>query len=114
MIPKNMKVGDTFTDGNRIFEVLEVREDGMYVSKFLKTTKETFTKPAVKAEEKAEEITEDDVKEDDTQLDSFNKYTKTEIKRLKTVELEKICDKLGLEKSTRLVMIEAIIEKLGL
>lgn len=113
MIPKNMKVGDTFTDGNRIFEVLEVRDDGMYVSKFLKTTKETFTKPDVKAEAKAEEITEGDVK-DDAQLDSFNKYTKTEIKRLKTVELEKICDKLGLDKSTRLVMIEAIIEKLGL
>lgn len=105
MIPNTLKVGDTFTDGNRTFEVLSVEGNGVYISKCIKTIPiDALTSIDVKVEEKKEE----------TQLDSFNKYTKTEINRLNVAELEKVCDKLGLEKSTGMAMKKAIIEKLGL
>ena len=105
MIPNNLKVGDTFTDGNRTFEVLSVEGNGVYISKCIKTIPiDALTSIDVKVEEPKEE----------TQLDSFNKYTKTEINRLNVAELEKVCDKLGLEKSTGMAMKKAIIEKLGL
>ena len=111
MIPSTLKVGDKFTDGNRTFEVLSVEGNGVYISKCIKTIPiDALTSVDVKREEKEEEITTDDVK----QLDSFNKYTKTEINRLNVAELEKVCDKLGLEKSTGTAMKKAIIEKLGL
>ena len=101
MIPKNLKVGDTFTVDNEIFEVLEVVELG-YNSKRIGFVDE---KKPVKKEEPVKE---------ETQLDSFNDYTKTEINRLNVFELEKVCDQLGLEKGTGKAMKEAIIKKLGL
>lgn len=105
MIPNNLKVGDTFTDGNSTYEVLSVEGNGNYISKCIKTIPiDALTSIDVKVEEPKEE----------TQLDSFNKYTKTEINRLNVAELEKVCDKLGLEKSTGMAMKKAIIEKLGL
>jgi hypothetical protein len=105
MIPNTLKVGDTFSDGNRTFEVLSVEGNGVYISKCIKTIPiDALTSIDVKVEEPKEE----------TQLDSFNKYTKTEINRLNVAELEKVCDKLGLEKSTGMAMKKAIIEKLGL
>lgn len=104
MIPKNLKVGDKFTDGNRTFEVLSVEGNGVYISKCVGVNvKPEYTNETVKEEPKK-----------DTELDSFNDYTKTEINRLNVSELEKVCEKLGLEKSTGMAMKKAIIEKLGL
>jgi hypothetical protein len=104
MIPKTLKVGDTFSDGNKTFEVLSVEGNGVYISKCIKVIPiDALTSVETKIEKKEE-----------TQLDSFNKYTKTEINRLNVAELEKVCDKLGLEKSTGTAMKKAIIEKLGL
>ena len=98
MIPKNLKVGDTFTVDNETFEVLEIVELG-YNVKHIAFVDE---KKPVKEEKK------------ETQLDSFNDYTKKEINRLNVFELEKLCDQLGLEKGTGKAMKERIIEKLGL
>lgn len=104
MISSTLKVGDKFTDLNRTFEVLSVVEPGVYISKCIKVdVKPEFINETVKAEPKKE-----------TELDSFNDYTKTEINRLNVSELEKVCEKLGLEKSTGMAMKKAIIEKLGL
>lgn len=105
MISSTLKVGDKFTDLNRTFEVLSVVEPGVYISKCVKVEQIEFaTNEPVKKEEAKEE----------SQLDSFNKYTKTEINRLNVSELEKVCDQLDLEKGTGTAMKKAIIEKLGL
>lgn len=105
MISSTLKVGDKFTDLNRTFEVLSVVKPGVYISKCIDTKPIEFaTNEPVKKEEPKEE----------KQLDSFNSYTKTEINRLNVSELEKVCDQLGLEKSTGMAMKKAIIEKLGL
>ena len=106
MIPSTLKVGDIYTDGNRTFEVLSVEGNGVYISKCIKTIPIDALTSVETREEKKEEPKE--------QLDSFNNYTKTEINRLNVAELEKVCDKLGLEKSTGTAMKKAIIEKLGL
>ena len=98
MDSKILKVGDTYTKGNEIFEVLEVVELGYNVKRIASVDE----KKPVKEEKK------------ETQLDSFNDYTKTEINRLNVFELEKLCDQLGLEKGTGKAMKEAIIKKLGL
>lgn len=108
MISSTLKVGDKFTDLNRTFEVLAVESPGVYISKCIKVEPTEFaTNEPVKKEEVKEEVKE-------TKLDSFNDYTKTEINRLSVTELEKVCDKLGLEKSTGVEMKKAIIKKLGL
>lgn len=110
MIPKNLKIGDTFTDGNRTFKVLAIKEYG-YTSECIDTKPMEFiTKADVKVEKKEEKITTENV----NQLDSFNNYTKTEINRLSVSELEKVCAQLGLETSTGVEMKKAIIKKLGL
>lgn len=96
MIPQNLKIGDTFEDGGRIYEVTKIVPNIGYESKVIEGKK-----PA--KEEKEEK-----------QLDSFNSYTKTEINRLNNAELEKVCEQLGLEKGTGMAMKKAIIDKLGL
>ena len=98
MDSKNLKVGDTFTQGNEIFEVLEIVPLGYNVKHIAFVDEKKLVK-----EEKKE-----------TQLDSFNDYTKTEINRLNVFELEKLCDQLGIEKGTGKAMKERIINKLGL
>lgn len=113
MISSTLKVGDKFTDLNRTFEVLSVVEPGIYISKCIETIPiDALTSVDTKKVEKKVEVKEE-VKEA-AELDSFNKYTKTEINRLNVAELEKVCDKLGLEKSTGTEMKKAIIKKLGL
>lgn len=102
MIGTNMKVGDTFEDGGRKFKVLKVNENGTYISEFIG---DKVTKPDVKIIE-TEEVIEDTPAE--------VTYTKTEINRKSTADLEKICEKLGLPKKTGTAMKKAIIEKLGL
>lgn len=106
MIPKNLKVGDKFTDGNRTYEVTKVVPLG-YESRLVASV----PAPGYRSES-AQEAPEATIK--DSELDSFNTYTKTEINRLKNDELEKLCDQLGLEKDTGILMKKKIIDHLGL
>ena len=111
MIPKNLKVGDTFTEGNSTYEVIEVITGG-YRSKRVNVNTEAYAyELAMNATPKQEEVKEE-VKEETPA--SETKYTKTEINRLNNAELERVCDKLGVEKGTGMAMKKAIIEKLGL
>lgn len=102
MVGQNMKVGDTFEDGGRAFKVLQVNGNGTYISQYI--GKAEVTKSDVKKEEKPK------VEEKAPEV----AYTKTEINRMSTADLEKVCEKLGLKKSTGMAMKKAIIEKLGL
>lgn len=101
MIPTNLKVGDTFIDGNK-YKVTALCELG-YISERI----EVLDNDAPVVEPKKEEVVSN-------KLDSFNSYTKTEINRLSVLELEAVCDKLGLERSTGVAMKKAIIDHLGL
>lgn len=103
LVAKGLKAGDTFEDGGRKLKVLSVNPDGTYISKVIGF--EEITEPVVKAEEKKEEITVEEVKPS---------YTKTEINRASAEKLENISKELGLKTGTRLAMQKAIIEKLGL
>lgn len=47
-IPANLKKGDTFEDGGRWFEVLEVLEDGNYSSEYIGNKKPSAKKSAEK------------------------------------------------------------------
>ena len=108
MIPKNLKVGDTFTD-EFTFKVVKVNEDGTYISERFTdgvVKKDNFTevKDAVNTgvtEEKA--VTEPDVN-----------FTKTQINRMPNAELEKLCKQLGIKVGTGTEMKRAIINKLEL
>ena len=107
MIPKNLKVGDKFTDGNRTFEITKLVPPLGYESRLVASA------PAIgDRSESAQEAPEATI--EDSELDSFNKYTKTEIKRLTTEELTKLCKKLGLETGSGVVMKERILDHLGL
>ncbi len=106
MIPKNLKVGDKFTEENRTYEVTKIVPLG-YESKLVASAPATGYKA-----ESASEAPEATIQ--DAQLDSFNKYTKTEINRLKNDELETLCDQLGLERDTGILMKKKIIDRLGL
>ena len=106
MAPKGLKVGDKFKEGNRTYEVTEIVPLG-YNAKLVASA------PAVgDRSESAQETPEATI--EDSELDSFNKYTKTEIKRLTTEELTKLCKKLGLETGSGVVMKERILDHLGL
>ena len=103
MIPNNLKVGDKFTEEHRTFEVLALDPLG-YVSRLVSSN------PAPEyVQEAPSEATEAPIEE--AKEDS---YTKTEINRLSTKELEALCDKLGLEKGTGVLMKKTIIDHLGL
>lgn len=105
-IPKNLKVGEKFTEGNRTFEVLEIVPLG-YNSRLVASAPASGDRA-----ESASEAPEATIK--DAQLDSFNTYTKTEINRLKNEELERLCEQLGIEKDTGILMKKKIIDHLGL
>ena len=110
MIPAGLKIGDTFTEGFSIYEILSLYPDGTYKeARRIGFTQESFSPYSLPFAPVSEEEDKDPV-----QLDSFNKYTKTEINRLNNAELTKVCEQLGLEVSTGLAMKKAIIEKLGL
>lgn len=100
MIPKNLKVGDKFKDGNREYEVIEVVGED-YISK-------AITDGDVKTPSVAKDITEPDVKKEDA------KITKTDVNRMSVSKLEAMSKELGLEIGTGAEMKKAIIEKLGL
>jgi len=114
MIPKNLKVGDTFTEGNSTYEVMEVIPGG-YRSKRIKLNAESYAyEEAMKAEPKNPEPVKEEVKAEAPAPALDTKYTKTEINRLNNAELEKLCKKLDIEPSTGMAMKKALIEKLGL
>lgn len=106
MAPKGLKIGDKFTEENRTFVVTEIVPLG-YNAELVASA----PAPGYRAES-AEKTPEATIK--DSQLDSFNTYTKTEINRLKNDELERLCEQLGIEKDTGILMKKKIIDHLGL
>lgn len=95
---KNLKVGDTFIEGNQTYVVDEIVPLGYNAHVIDKPVKIPEIKEEVKEEVKDEEPG----------------YTKTQVNRLPNAELEKLCKKLGLEVGTGTEMKRAIIAKLGL
>lgn len=96
MIPKNLKIGDTFEDGNSTYEVIRVLKDGNYISKRVECNK--LVEKDKFLEEKAEN----------------KKYTKTQINRMSIAELKKLANEYGIEATGGSAIKKAIIEKLEL
>ena len=96
MIPKNLKIGDTFEDGNSTYEVIRVLKDGNYISKRVECNKL---------------VEEDKVLEE---KEENKKYTKTQINRMSIAELKKLANEYGIEATGGSAIKKAIIEKLEL
>ena len=96
MIPKNLKIGDTFEDGNSTYEIIRVLKDGNYISKRVECNK------LVEEDKFLEEKAED------------KKYTKTQINRMSIAELKKLANEYGIEATGGSAIKKAIIEKLEL
>ena len=96
MIPKNLKIGDTFKDGDSIYEIIRVLKDGNYISKRVECNK------LVEKDKFLEEKAED------------KKYTKTQINRMSIAELKKLANEYGIEVTGGSAIKKAIIEKLEL
>lgn len=96
MIPKNLKIGDTFEDGNSTYEIIRVLKDGNYISKRVECNK--LVEKDKFLEEKAEN----------------KKYSKTQINRMTIAELKKLANEYGIEATGGSAIKKAIIEKLEL
>ena len=96
MIPKNLKIGDTFKDGDSTYEIIRVLKDGNYISKRVECNK------LVEEDKFLEEKAED------------KKYTKTQINRMSIAELKKLANEYGIEATGGSAIKKAIIEKLEL
>ena len=96
MIPKNLKIGDTFEDGDSTYEIIRVLKDGNYISKRVECNK------LVEEDKFLEEKAED------------KKYTKTQINRMSIAELKKLANEYGIEATGGSAIKKAIIEKLEL
>lgn len=96
MIPKNLKIGDTFEDCGSTYEIIRVLKDGNYISKRVECKK------LVEKDELLEEKAED------------KKYTKTQINRMSIAELKKLANEYGIEVTGGSAIKKAIIEKLEL
>lgn len=96
MIPKNLKIGDTFEDGDSTYEIIRVLKDGNYISKRVECNK------LVEKDKFLEENAED------------KKYTKTQINRMSIAELKKLANEYGIEATGGSAIKKAIIEKLEL
>jgi len=96
MIPKNLKIGDTFEDGDSTYEIIRVLKDGNYISKRVECNK------LVEKDKFLEEKAED------------KKYTKTQINRMTIAELKKLANEYGIEATGGSAIKKAIIEKLEL
>lgn len=94
----NLKIGDTFKEGDCTYKVVEVVPEG-YIATMIKGM-DNDDIPTIKEEIK-EEVTE-------------TTYSKTQVNRMPNSELEKVCKELGLEVGTGTEMKRAIIAKLGL
>lgn len=99
MIPKNLKIGDTFEDCGSTYEIISVLKDGNYISKRVECNKLV---EKWKKEEFPEEKTEN------------KKYTKTQINRMTIAELKKLANEYGIEAIGGSAIKKAIIEKLEL
>lgn len=108
MISKGLKAGDIFTDHGRKYKVLSVNSDGTYVSSYVgKEEKLTNNEEASEQNEESEEVT------DQNEESLEKKYTKTQIKRMKKDELDRLCDEYGIDAEETDAKREALIEKLG-
>lgn len=96
MITKNLKIGDTFEDGDSTYEIIRVLKDGNYISKRVECNK------LVEKDKFLEEKAED------------KKYTKTQINRMSIAELKKLANEYGIEVTGGSAIKKAIIEKLEL
>ena len=96
MITKNLKIGDTFEDGDSAYEIIRVLKDGNYISKRVECNK------LVEKDKFLEEKAED------------KKYTKTQINRMSIAELKKLANEYGIEATGGSAIKKAIIEKLEL
>ena len=96
MIPKNLKIGDTFEDGDSTYEIIRVLKDGNYISKRVECNK--LVEKDKFLEEKADN----------------KKYTKTQINRMTIAELKKLANEYGIEATGGSAIKKAIIEKLEL
>ena len=96
MIPKNLKIGDTFEDCGSTYEIIRVLKDGNYISKRVECKK------LVEKDELLEEKEEN------------KKYTKTQINRMSIAELKKLANEYGIEATGGSAIKKAIIEKLEL
>lgn len=83
------KIGDTFTDGGLTYEVIGIHELGYAISRRIEN------KPITESTEKPT-------------------YTKTQINRMSTSDLEKLCVELGVEVGSGTEMKKSLIEFLGL
>lgn len=100
MIPKNLKVGDTFKDGDYTYEVMAIVPEGY-------SSVRVF-------DENAKSIdVEKEVDVPEASKPSVN-YTKTQINRMPNSELEKVSKELGLPVGTGTEMKRALIDRLGL
>lgn len=108
MIPKNLKVGDTFTD-EFTFKVVKVNEDGTYIS-------ERFTKADVNKYNfnEVKDAVNTGVTEEKAFTEPNVNFTKTQVNRMPNAELEKVCKQLGIKVGTGTEMKRAILDKLGL
>lgn len=100
----NLKVGDTFVEGNQTYIVDEIVPLGYNAH--------AITTEVVKKSEKAVENTDKTEVSEITSTDV--NYSKTQVNRMPNAQLEKICKELGLEVGTGTEMKRAIIAKLGL
>ena len=100
----NLKVGDTFVEGNQTYIVDEIVPLG-YNAHAITTEVVKKSEKQVENTDKTEvsEITSNDVN-----------YSKTQVNRMPNAQLEKLCKELGLEVGTGTEMKRAIIAKLGL
>ena len=94
MIKPDLKVGDTFTDGNRTYKVVAVVSKGLYISKVVTGDEKIEAQKVETTEEKT--------------------YTKTEINRMSTEALKELAQTMDIEAGTGTEMKKAIIKKLGL
>lgn len=106
MIAKNLKVGDTFTEEGKVYQITKVL-DNCYESKFIRFEKEAVKEPV------KEEIPFY-FEEEKVEIPPKKNYSKTAINRLAKEDLEKLCQEIGVETGTGAEMKKAIIEKLGL
>ena len=101
MISKGLKAGDIFTDNGRKYKVLSVNPDGTYVSSY------------IGEEEKVAKYIETSEQNEESQESDEKKYTKTQIKRMKKDELDRLCDEYGIDAEETDAKREALINKLG-
>lgn len=109
MIPSNLKVGDTFTDGGRKYRV-----DALCSMGYISHAIDMPEKVAESAHALVEETKVDIPTEEVAEPSMAKNYTKTQINRMSVTELEKVCGEVGVEVGTGTAMKKAIIAKLGL